>query len=112
MSHVIAVQQPISGTLAAQPAANAAAVIEHRWVALYRVAGVSALLTGVLIPLQIAAFIAWPPPQGEVVRWFNVFQDSALIGLISSTWPSWSRKCWWSRSSLPCMCCCGAPASR
>lgn len=83
MSHVVAALQPISGSVAAQPAANAAAVIEHRWVALYRVAGVSALLTGLLIPLQIVAFVAWPPPHGEVVRWFDVFQDSAVIGLIS-----------------------------
>ena len=83
MSHVITAEQPMERTFAAQPAARAAAVNEHRWVALYRVAGVSALLTGVLIPLQILAFVAWPPPQGEVVQWFEVFQDSAFIGLIS-----------------------------
>jgi hypothetical protein len=83
MSHVIAAQQAASGTFTAQPAVSAAAVTEHRWVALYRVAGISALLTGMLIPLQIVAFVVWPPPRGEVVQWFDVFQDSAFIGLIS-----------------------------
>ena len=82
MSHVTAAQRPISGPFVAQPVA-AAAVTELRWVSLYRVAGISALLTGLLIPLQIVAFVVWPPPQGEVVQWFDVFQDSAFIGLIS-----------------------------
>ena len=83
MMSQVASQRPIAGTLTAQPAVDAAAVTEHRWGALYRIAGVSALLTGVLIPLQIVAFVVWPPPAGEVVPWFGVFQDSAIIGLIS-----------------------------
>ena len=62
----VAAQQPMAGTFAAHPAVDAAAVTEHRWVALYRVAGISALLTGVLIPLQIVAFVVWPPPRA---RW-------------------------------------------
>jgi fluoride ion exporter CrcB/FEX len=48
MSHVIAAQEPISGRFAAHPAADVATFTEHRWVALYRVAGMSALLTGLL----------------------------------------------------------------
>jgi hypothetical protein len=56
---------------------------ERRWIALYRLAGVGAVLTGLLIPLQIVAFIVWPPPEGGVMEWFELFQDSPLIGLVS-----------------------------
>jgi hypothetical protein len=54
-----------------------------RWAVLFRIAGFGALLTAVLIPLQVVAFIVWPLPEGGVTAWFETFQDSALIGLIS-----------------------------
>jgi hypothetical protein len=54
------------------------------WRPLYRVAGFAALLTAVLIPLQIIVFIAWPPPlEGPVTDWFRLFQDNWLLGLLS-----------------------------
>lgn len=53
------------------------------WTLLFPVAGVGAMLTALLIPLQIVAFIVWPLPEGGVVEWFELFQASALIGLVS-----------------------------
>jgi hypothetical protein len=48
------------------------------------VAGFGALLTGLLIPLQIVAFIMWPPPiDGTVADWFQLFRQSPIIGLVS-----------------------------
>jgi hypothetical protein len=57
---------------------------DPRWRALYRVAGAGALLTGLLIPLQVVAFIVWPPPiEGSVADWFAMFQDNWFVGLVS-----------------------------
>jgi Domain of unknown function (DUF4386) len=54
------------------------------WKPLYRVGGVSALITAVLIPLQIIVFIAWPPPlEGTASDWFTLFQSNRLLGLLS-----------------------------
>jgi hypothetical protein len=54
------------------------------WKPLYRVGGVAALITAVLIPLQIIVFIAWPPPlEGLVIDWFTLFQSNRLLGLLS-----------------------------
>ena len=42
------------------------------WKPLYRVGGAAALITAVLIPLQIIVFIAWPPPlEGTASDWFT-----------------------------------------
>ena len=54
-----------------------------RWRLLFAVAGIGALLTALLIPLQIVAFIVWPLPDGGVTEWFELFQDSPFIGLVS-----------------------------
>lgn len=57
---------------------------DPRWRTLYQVAGVGALATATLIPLQVVAFIVWPPPAtGSVTEWFKLFQDSPFIGLVS-----------------------------
>jgi hypothetical protein len=54
------------------------------WKPLYRVGGVAALITAVLIPVQIMIFIAWPPPlEGTAIDWFTLFQDNWLLGLMS-----------------------------
>ena len=53
------------------------------WRLLFKVAGIGALLTAVLVPLQVVAFIAWPLPEGGVIEWFELFQDSPFIGLVS-----------------------------
>ena len=53
------------------------------WRLLFRVAGIVALLTAILIPLQVVAFIVWGPPEGGVLEWFQLFQDDPVVALIS-----------------------------
>lgn len=54
-----------------------------RWRLLFGVAGAGALLTALLIPLQIVAFIVWPLPDGGVTEWFGLFRGNPFIGLVS-----------------------------
>jgi hypothetical protein len=56
---------------------------DPRWQGLYRAAGIGALLTGLLIPLQIVAFIVWPLPEGGVAEWFALFRNNPVVGLVS-----------------------------
>ena len=50
------------------------------WKPLYRVGGVAALITAVLIPLQIIVFIAWPPPlEGTASDWFTPFRATGSL---------------------------------
>ena len=54
------------------------------WKPLYRAGGIAALITAVLIPLQIIVFIVWPPPlEGTASEWFTLFQENWLRGLLS-----------------------------
>jgi hypothetical protein len=54
------------------------------WRPLYRAGGVAALITAVLVPIQIVVFIAWPPPlEGTAIDWFTLLQDNWLLGLMS-----------------------------
>jgi hypothetical protein len=72
--------RPASARIAEIPAEAS----DPRWRVLYQVAGAGALLTATLIPLQVVAFIVWPPPlEGGVAEWFKLFQDSPFIGLIT-----------------------------
>src|SRR6187402_2470573 len=64
-------------------AATSPVIADTRFAALYRVAGFAALVTALLIPLQIVAFIVWPPPDGGVTEWFDLFQRAPFIGLVS-----------------------------
>lgn len=51
---------------------------------LYGIAGWAAVATAVLIPVHVAAFIAWPPPLGRpAAEWFAVFERSEILGLVS-----------------------------
>jgi hypothetical protein len=60
------------------------AMPDTSWKPLYRVGGAAALITAVLIPLQIVVFVAWPPPlEGTVSEWFTLFEDNWLLGLLS-----------------------------
>jgi len=81
MSHT-AIATPIR-VAEVPPNAATAATVDSRWSVLFRVAGVGALLTAILIPLQIVAFIAWPLPTGGVLEWFELFQESPIVALIS-----------------------------
>lgn len=60
---------------------------DWQWSWLYKTAGTAALITVVLIPIQIAVFMAWPPPGFEptsstVIGFFTLFQKNRLIGLL------------------------------
>jgi hypothetical protein len=60
------------------------AMPDTSWKPLDRVGGAAALVTAVLIPLQIVVFVAWPPPlEGTVSEWFTLFEDNWLLGLLS-----------------------------
>jgi hypothetical protein len=51
------------------------------WRTLYRAAGVAALTTAVLVPIQLAVFMAYPFPE-TVTGWFRLLQDNPLAGLV------------------------------
>jgi Domain of unknown function (DUF4386) len=52
------------------------------WSPLYRTAGVAALITAVLVPVQLAVFMAYPFPD-TVAGWFQLLQDNPLAGLVN-----------------------------
>jgi Domain of unknown function (DUF4386) len=51
------------------------------WRALYRAAGAAALITAVLVPIQLTVFMAYPLPE-TVTGWFQLLQDNPLAGLV------------------------------
>jgi Domain of unknown function (DUF4386) len=51
------------------------------WGTLYRAAGVAALITAALVPVQLAVFMAYPVPE-TVTGWFQLLQDNPLAGLV------------------------------
>jgi hypothetical protein len=55
---------------------------DSRWNWLYKVASIAALITAVLIMVQMIVFILWPPPS-TAIDYFNLFQDNALLGLLA-----------------------------
>jgi hypothetical protein len=75
-------QTAVSRATALVPVADAGA-IDRRWIGLYRAAGAGALLTALLIPVQVVAFIVWPLPEGGAADWFAVFRDEPIRGLVS-----------------------------
>jgi len=55
---------------------------DTRWYWLYKVAGIAALITAVLILVQMIVFVLSPPPS-TAVDYFNLIQDNALLGLLA-----------------------------
>lgn len=56
---------------------------DHGWKVLYRTGAAGALISAVLIPVQVAVFLIVPPPlDGTVTDWFNLLRDHRLAGLI------------------------------
>jgi len=51
--------------------------------ALFKIAGISAILMAVLIPMQILVFILAPPPA-TVTGWVELFHKNTLVGLIDA----------------------------
>ena len=55
---------------------------DSRWHWLYKVAGMSAIVTAVLIVVQMIVYIIWPPPS-NAIDYFKLFQDNALQGFLA-----------------------------
>lgn len=59
-----------------------AASVHSPWNWLYKVSGMAALVTAVLIIIQMVVFVLWPPPS-DAIDYFNLFQNNALVGFLS-----------------------------
>jgi hypothetical protein len=55
---------------------------DSKWRRLSRYGGICSLVMVAVVPIQIGVFAASPPPQ-TVEGWFKLFQESALLGLLS-----------------------------
>src|SRR2546430_2070823 len=67
---------PIAYSSSAEPA-------RERWRGLYRVAAAASLVSALFIPIQIAVFLACPPPlDGKAVDWFDLLRNRRLAGLV------------------------------
>jgi hypothetical protein len=56
---------------------------DSNWKTLYKVAAIAALISAVFVPIQVAVFIAYPPPlAGTSGDWFMLFQNNRLVGLV------------------------------
>jgi len=55
---------------------------QGNWNKLFKIGGIAAICSILLIPVQIYIFISWPPPT-EIVDWFSLFQENWLLGLLS-----------------------------
>src|SRR5262249_28292729 len=54
-----------------------------RWTPLYRTAAVAAVISAVVIPIQVAVFLIWPPPlDGTAADWFTLLRDHRFAGLL------------------------------
>lgn len=52
------------------------------WKSLYKIGGLAVLLMILIVPIQLAVFSIEPPPS-TALGWFELFQDNALLGLLS-----------------------------
>lgn len=59
---------------------------DPRWSTLYKIAGVSALLAVVLIPVQIIVYGIWGIPE-TAIECFTLFQANKLVGLLALELP-------------------------
>lgn len=58
-------------------------VSDSKWKSLYKVGGVSALITGTLLLIEMIAFIATSAPNmADAAGWFDLFHNNRVIGLI------------------------------
>lgn len=67
--------------LAVNPAPGGPA--DAHWRLLYRTAAAAAASSAAFIPIQVAVFLAWPPPlDGTAADWFTLLRDHRLAGLV------------------------------
>jgi hypothetical protein len=55
--------------------------VDAQWSSLYKIGGVAATISAVLIPVQVLVYIIWPPPN-TVANWFELLQTNPIVGLI------------------------------
>jgi Domain of unknown function (DUF4386) len=77
MAETLRKDPPISDLGSVRPDRRA----DSSWRTLYRAAGAAAFVTAVLIPIQIAVFVAYPFPE-TVAGWFRLMQDHPIAGLV------------------------------
>lgn len=61
---------------------SSAETADSRWHWLYKIGGVAALFSVVIIPIQLIIFTNVPEPT-TASGWFTLFQDNKLLGLLS-----------------------------
>ncbi len=56
---------------------------DEGWKLLYRTGAAAALISAVIIPIQVSVFLVWPPSiDGTVADWFTLLQDHPLAALV------------------------------
>jgi len=57
--------------------------VDSKWKSLYKVGGVSALIIGILLIVEMIFYIATSAPSlADVAGWFALFQNNRFVGLI------------------------------
>ena len=70
-------------TLSIEPRVQPSAPVTPAWSGLFRLAAAAALASAVALPIQVAVFIAWPPPlDGSAADWFALLRHNRLAGMI------------------------------
>jgi hypothetical protein len=59
----------------------------HKLASLYRIGGIAAVLSTILIPISIIAYFIWPTFPGSAVEIFAIIQRDRLAGLMSLDFP-------------------------
>ncbi len=79
-----AVPFDMNGDILTGPSHAATAASDPRWKGLYGAAGFGAALSAVLIPMQVAVFLLWPPPlEGSTADWFTYMRANPVVGLLN-----------------------------
>jgi len=66
------------------PALDPPLMVDLGWSPLYRLAGMAAAVAALMTPLAITVFAIWPPPYDKgAAKWFELFQDNKILGLVS-----------------------------
>jgi hypothetical protein len=68
-----------------QPEQNAISketIVDGHWKGLYKLGGISILISLILIPVSIVVYILWPMPH-TAIEAFSLFQESPFAGLLS-----------------------------
>lgn len=55
---------------------------DFNWKKLYKIAGISALVIVLIIPVQVVIFSVFPPPE-DSISFIQLFHDNWLLGLLS-----------------------------